>query len=749
MYESLAGFTIRRRWWIVAVTVVLLLAGGLFGVAGVERLAGGGLTDPSSESTKATEVLTDKFNGGSANLVILVSAEKPDTQDAIFRDRVGKIVDELETTRGVSDVQSYLTPGHDALIDESKSRTLITAHVAGEENEALKKVAAIKDSVQHVESEPRVVVTGALALQLALEESVTSDLSKSESIAIPILLIALVIVFGAVVAAALPLMMGLAAILSTLGVLGILTLATDVSMFALNLTTALGLGLAIDYALLIVSRFRLELDDCHDVDSAIIRTVASAGRTVVWSAATVAVSLSALLIFPQFFLRSFGYAGVAIVVTSAVIAVVLLPALLAILGRRVNKGRVPWSRRQTSDVENGIWYRRAIRVMQRPVIVAVPIVLVLLALGVPFLSVQFGLFDNRVLAEGNVTREASEEITRSFDSNYGESVFVALPDTGKTGSNEIDEYAAELSELPNVDRVESSAGLYVEGALVMGPTAALQNRFRSGSAEYLIVVSTVPGQSIDGEKLVVDVRETTSPSLAQVAGVGAELVDAKKSIGDHVPWAILIVVIATSILLLLTFRSIFLPIKALILNGMSLSAVYGLMVVIFQDGALSSILGFTPTGMLNLSMPILMFCIAFGLSMDYEVFLVTRIQEEKLAHGVSDEIAVATGLQRTGGIITAAASLMTIVFVSFATSGVMVIKLFGLGVAVAVLTDAVVIRPFLVPAFMKLAGRANWWLPVWLDRILPRIGEPSGEVSASSAKACGVRPEDGRPGVIR
>jgi RND superfamily putative drug exporter len=488
---------------------------------------------------------------------------------------------------------------------------------------------------------------------------------------------------------------------------------TEVSIFALNLTTALGLGLAIDYALFVVSRFREELAGGWSPQQAAARTIQTAGRTVLFSAGTVAVSLAAMLVFPLSFLRSFGYAGIAVVALAAVGAVVILPALLAVLGHRIERLRV--RRVKPTPEGSGIWHRIATTVMRRPVPIATVVVALLVVLGTPFLRVEIGPSDDRVLAPGSAARQVGDALRDDFDAFEAGSLSV-LADGGDT--SQAHATAVELSGLENVARVDGPSGSYVGGVLV-APAGPASARFMTDTGFYLSVVPSVDPGSAAAERLVADVR--AADAGLQVAGQTAGLVDTKEALFDALPWAIGIIAVVTFVVLFLMFGSVLVPTKAVVLNLLSLSATFGSLVWVFQDGNLADVLGFTPTGVLDLTMPILMFCIAFGLSMDYEVFLLSRIKEEHDA-GADNERAVAMGLERTGRIVTAAAVLIAVVFVAFATSGVTMIKMFGFGMTLAVLVDAFLIRATLVPAFMRLAGAANWWAPGWMRSIHRRFG---------------------------
>jgi RND superfamily putative drug exporter len=421
------------------------------------------------------------------------------------------------------------------------------------------------------------------------------------------------------------------------------------------------------------------------------------------------------------FMRSFGYAGVGVAATAAFGAIVLLPALLAVLGRRVDKGRV-FHRRPVVDGE-GIWHRIAVFVMRRPIPVATTVIVVLLLLGAPFLGIRLGLPDDRVLGTGADVREAHQILRDEFTAGEAATIQVVVPALADPAAAEGDiaEYAAELSTVDGVARVDALTGSYLDGAAVAGPNAA-SLRFANEGGTWLSVVPAVEPLSEDGEDVVHAVRDLDAPfGEVLVGGQSAALVDSKDVVFERLPWAIALIAVTTFVVLFMLFGSLLVPIKALVLNVLSLTATFGAMVWIFQEGHGSGLLGFTATGTIAVSMPILMFCIAFGLSMDYEVFLLSRIKEEH-DNGSDTVRSVAMGLERTGRIVTAAAVLIAVVFIAFATSEVSFMKMFGIGLTLAVLVDAFLIRSTLVPAFMRVAGSANWWAPGPLRRFHDRYG---------------------------
>jgi len=726
-----------RRLVLVGAVLLFLTAGGLGGNV-AQQLSSGGFEDPSSESYRADQVLMERFDSGVPNLVLLVTApERPGGEaPAVDAPQVAAqgqaLTEAVEALPVVTDVVSYWSIGSQApLRSEDGTHALVVGRILGSTDQMQDRVAQIRPQIEAAAGDLDVEVTGFAEGFRQAADQIEHDLLRAELIAVPITLVLLLFVFRGVVAAALPLAVGALTVVSTFLVLRLLNEVTEVSVFALNLTTAMGLGLSIDYALFVVNRFREELDHGHEPWTAVARTVRTAGRTVAFSAGTVAASLLALLVFPVAFLKSFAYAGVAVATLAGLFSVVVLPAMLAALGPRVNALPLRLRRRLDRPEEEGFWYRTASRVMARPFGIATSVVVVLVVAGLPFLGIELGLPDDRVLPKSAPARAAADVIREEFSSNEAGASSIVATDVGDTSSPEvrqaIDGYARELSRIEGAERVDAMTGIYVRGEQVLdGATAAAMapevvERFQSPDSMYVSVVPDHEPNSPRGEEFVADIREVEAPYDVMVTGQAAQLVDSKAALFDRMPLALLIVAGITFVLLFLLFGSIVVPLKALLLNVLSLSATFGAMVWIFQDGHGAGLFDVIPTGTVDASTPILMFCVAFGLSMDYEVFLLSRIKEEHDA-GADDRRAVALGLERTGRIVTAAAVLIAVVFVAFATSEVTFIKLFGLGLALAVLMDAFVIRGTLVPAFMRLAGGANWWAPAPLRRLHDRFG---------------------------
>ena len=558
-----------------------------------------------------------------------------------------------------------------------------------------------------------------------------------ESIAIPLSFLVLVWVFGGLIAAALPVAIGGMAIFGALAVLRTISFATDVSIFALNLTTAMGLALAIDYTLLIISRYRDELADGADRDVAVMRTVVTAGRTVLFSATTVALSMAVMVLFPMHVLKSFAYAGVAVVAFAAFAAVVVTPAALVLLGDRLDSADVRrlvrrlFGRTEPAPrpLQQQFWYRWTRFVIRRAAPVGLAGVAFLMFLGLPFLGVKWGFPDDRVLPSSASAHEVGDQMRDDFVVNSETAVTIVIPDTNHLTGNEIEQYAAALSRVPDVSAVSTPTATYVAGAAVGRQSAPAGQT--QGSA-FLTVDSTAPLFSDRSETQLDRLHAVPTPGGKQVDFAGTAQInrDSVDAIASRLPLVLGLIAGIMFVLLFLLTGSVVMPLKALVLNVLSLTAAFGAMVWIFQDGHLGGF-GTTPSGILVANIPVLLFCIAFGLSMDYEVFLVSRIREFWLASGAADnDESVARGIARTGRVVTAAALIMSISFAALIASNVSFMRMFGLGLTLAVLVDATLVRMVLVPAFMHILGRRNWWAPAPLVRLHKLLGLNDGHSAA-------------------
>ncbi|MFE3544223.1 MMPL family transporter [Nocardia sp. NPDC059177] len=735
MLTRIAHAAVARPRLVVAVALLLMVLSGAIGATVHSHMKSGGFVTADLDSVQASQYLSEHFPGSEPNYVLLVTApDGPDSPAA--RAAADQAIAELRTHDWVSGVQSYWEARPDlrqALVSNDNQQALILASIEGDDAELPVRAAELTEQIQ-VDG-PVTIRAGGLAASFAdINTQISKDLVIAEAIAIPVTGLLLALVFGSVVAAALPIAIGLFAIAAALGILRVLTSVADVSIFALNMTTALGLALAIDYSLFIVSRYREELAAGATPTAAVIRSIQTAGRTVVYSALVVALSLSALLVFPQYFFKSFAYAGIAVVAAATAAAVIVLPALLILVGDRINAGdlRAPLRKllrrpaRQEKEPQQTFWYRLVVAVMKRPLPIALATTAFLLLLGSPFLGVQFGYPDDRSLPTEVASREVGDVLRTQFDADMASSATIVLPEFRGTPA-ELDAYARELSKVPDVPAVLSSAAVYRNGLRI---AAGVPEMSDAQAGSFLSVGTTLDPYSDAGADQLDTLRAVPAPSKALITGPAALNQDSVDAIVGKLPLAGALIAITTLVLLFLFTGSVVLPVKALALNMLSLAATFGAMVWIFQEGHLSGLLGFTATGTLNLAMPILMFSLAFGASMDYEVFLLSRIREEWLAGPKTTDgntEAVAMGVARTGRIFTAAALLMSIVFLGVATSGVSMMKLFGLGCALAVISDATVIRGLLAPALMRMMGRWNWWAPKPLVALHNRFGLSESE----------------------
>ncbi|MGH3677194.1 MAG: MMPL family transporter [Mycobacterium sp.] len=756
MLHRIARLAIAAPRAVIIVAALLTVGLGIFGLPVAKHLSASGFQDPTSESSRATEMLTDKFRQGDVQLLIVVSS--PDGVDSQRAKAAGvDIVDQLQRSPHVADVSSPWTappPAAADLISKDRTAGLIVAGIVGDEADQQKYAKELSDQVAQDRDGVTVQSGGAAMVNIQITNQSQHDLLLMESFAIPLSFLVLVWVFGGLLAAALPVAAGLMAILGGLAVLRLISFATDVSIFALNLTAAMGLALAIDYTLLMISRFREELADGAGRDEALTRMMITAGRTVVFSATTVALSMAVLVLFPMHFLKSFAYAGVATVAFAAAAAIVVTPAALVLLGDRLDSLDVRrlarrvspasgWAHRlrgecphggpdpQPKPVERQFWYRSARCVMHRAIPLGLAGVALLLLLGAPFLGVRWGFPDDRVLPSSASAHQVGDQLRRDFAANTDTAVTVVLPDAAGVSAGDIDRYAADLSAVPDVSAVSAPTGTFVAGRPVGPPSAPAGQA--AGSA-FLTVDSTAPLFSERSEAQLDRLHAVPGPAGRQVDMTGTAQInrDSVDAITTRLPLVLGLIAVIMFVLLFLLTGSVVVPLQGLVLSILSLTAAFGAMVWIFQDGHLGA-LGTTSTGTLVANIPVLLFCIAFGLSMDYEVFLVSRIREFWLASGrtrADIDQSVALGIARTGRIITAAALIMSISFAALIFADVSVLRLFGVGLTLAVLVDATLVRMVLVPAFMHVMGQSNWWAPGWMAALHRRLGLNDGHTPA-------------------
>jgi len=699
MFERIGTLVVTRaRWVLVAGTLGLVVAAYL-GLGAFSKLQTEGFDDPGSESSRAAKVLDSKF-GGDADFVFLVTADVGSVDTAAAHAAGASLTDRLRHDPELTDVASYFDTDATALRSRDGRHAVILASLSDSAGDSA--AGDVVDRYAGDHGGAKVRVGGQEGVSQEVSSQIGRDLGFGESIAIPLILVLLLLAFGNVVGALITLTVGMIAIIGTFAELSVLGGLTDVSIYAINLTTGLGLGLAVDYGLLMVARVREERAAGLPGDEAVVRAVATAGRTIVFSAMTVAAALAAMLIFPLYFLRSFAFAGIGVMAITASSAVLLLPAALALLGHRVDAWRLPGVRGIRGG-ETPFWAALAGFVHRRPLLAAAPVLAMLLLAASPLLGISFGTPDDRVLPTSATSRQVGDVLRSDFSGD--ETTAIEAVTTGPVDQAALTAYADRVAGLPGVVRVDTTSA---HGAARVSAVTDLDRRSKAA------------------RDLVADIRDLPGPGGQQtlVGGPTARLVDSLGSIGGRLPYALGWMAIATFVILFLFTGSVVQPLRALVLNAVSMSATIGAMVWVFQEGHLSGLLGFTPMPM-DTSMTVLLFTVAFGLSMDYEVFVLGRIKEmHDLGHGSRE--AVVRGLSRTGRIVTTAAALISISFFAFLVSDVAFIQLFGLGTGLAILVDATLVRGLLLPASMRLLGRAAWWAPSPLRALHRRIGLSDG-----------------------
>ena len=689
MFEKLGSLIVTRKKFIFTLFIALILAAGAIGSSVFGKLDSGGYSDPKSDSAKVFEYLTDEFKVKDPAVVLVV-----ETKNGIISPEASASATRLESQiklePGVESTLSFWSSGGAPSLKSSDGNSaflfIYSESIEWDEVQNLGK--RMQEKYEGNYETLRVYASGTGVFAHAINTKIADDLKISEAISIPLTFIFLVFVFGSLVASAMPLLVGVSAILGSLLIMYLLTLFTGVSVFALNLITGLGLGLGIDYSLLIVNRFREELHAGKSVEDAVRKTVSTAGKTVFYSGLTIVITLASLMLFPLMFLKSFGYAGVTVVIMAVLGSLVALPALLAILGTRINKAVV--RKGAIAPKEDGRWAQTARFVMRRPVAVVTLSLILLTVLAAPIKDIVFTQVDSRVLPASNPAAAASQIISERFPGQEGNPIEIVVPN-GAQITNQIDQFTSEVAK--------------VDGIVRIGQLQTYGNDVR------VTAIHEMSPRTPDAERLINEIRDLPSPEGTLIGGVAADYADTQNGIARTMPWALLWIVIGVLLLLFVFTGSIILPIKAVILNILSLAATLGAITWIFVHGNLQWLVGeFTVTNAVDTGSIILVAVVAFGLSMDYELFLLSRIKEEHDA-GKSNIESVAIGLQRSARIITAAAGLLAIVFASFMLSGVTSIKMLGFGVAFAIILDATLVRALLVPALMRLFGERNWWAP--------------------------------------
>lgn len=714
--KRLGKFLVRNSKKSLFGFIAVILLSSFWGFQSFGALKSGGYDDPGSDSARVVELLREDFDQASAEVVMVV--DFADGADSLASKETTKnLAAELETIAGVEEVTSYYTLGSPASLRSDDGKAVYVFVDLDDDAKQAVLGQQILDEFAGEYQTGTVYVAGFAAVNAAINGSIQSDLAAAESVAIPLTVVLLVFVFGSLVAAGLPLMVGGLAIVGSFFFVWVSTLFTDTSIFALNLITGLGLGLGIDYALLMVNRFREERAAGNSVENSVRKTVETAGRTVLFSGLTVAIVLASMAFFPQYFLKSFALGGVVVVILAVAGALFALPAMLNLIGDKVNS--ISFKRSEPKTGDTGAWAAVARFVMKRPV----PILLVTL-IGLGGLvslgnGVQFGQVDDRILQQSNPVVVANNVVRDRFSGREGAPIEIIIE--GAT-ADDIAEYVISLSTLPNIVRVQSTSGIASDGQLDEGYAPAFE-AYADGKYQRIVAIHDIESRSPAGVVLTDEVRELTANGhKILVGGSAAVYTDSQRGIEHALPLVITWIVLFTLLLLFLFTGSVLLPIKAVILNILSLGATLGFITWVFMGGHLKWLIGdFFVTGTVDTSTTVLIAVVAFGLSMDYELFLLSRIKEQHDA-GLGTTESVAVGLQKSGRIITAAALVLAFSFIGFTTSGVTIMKALGLGIAFAILLDATVVRALLVPALMRLFGQANWWAPRWMKKIYKKVG---------------------------
>jgi uncharacterized membrane protein YdfJ with MMPL/SSD domain len=697
MFDAIARMISRHPWRVAISGLAFAAICGVFGGPVAGLLQGGGFNDPGAQSTSAANRLEAatgiRPDGG---VIVVVKTGQPVSSD-VTKQEVDRVTQIIAADPGVKGAVNYFNTGSSALVSNDVTETLVIGQLRSmSDTEAGAAGARIQAALA---GDPAVKVGGFGLANTQVQAQVSADLAHAEELAFPILFLLSLWVFRGAVAALLPLLVGGVTILGSFLGLRLVTLETPLSIFALNLVTGMGLGLAIDYSLFMVSRFREELGAGRSTDEALRRTLNTSGRTILFSSLTVAAAVASLMVFPEKFLFSMGVGGVLVALIACGVSLLVLPAVLTLLGPRVN-ALAPRSWQRPLEVGDGFWYRLSHFVIRRPLPVAIGGAAVLLILGLPFTGVKFTSVDASVLPTSASSRQVSDILANDFPASSRSTIYVIADAPADTGA-QVQSLADQIKSMPAVTGVD------------VAPAGTGHWRLDVHTSEGGLAASTLD--------VVKSIRSLQSPLHLEVGGSSATFIDLQASLASNLPMAIAIVMTATVLLLFLMTGSLLLPLKAVVMNALTLSAAFGVLVFIFQDGNLSGLLDFTSQGALESTQPVLLFAIVFGLSTDYGVFLLSRIKEARDA-GESNSEAVAIGLGRTGRVVTAAALLFCVAIGAFATSQIVFIKELGIGTAAGVILDATIVRALLVPSLMGLLGKWNWWAPSPLRRIHNRIG---------------------------
>ena len=702
--RSVGEYIVRHSKLILFGFVGLIALSTIWGFGVFSNLKGGGYDNPNSDSALVSEILAEDFKVDAAEVLVLVDlpgrADEANSSGVPqYFDLVQQLSDEFAAIDGVVEVLNYYTLGQPpTLISEDGKLIYVLVDIDNSISQS-PVVAQIVDGYTGDYLGAEIHVAGFGAVTKAINETIEHDLIRAEIIAVPIVLMLLIFVFGSLVSAGLPLFVGGMAILGSFFVVWAVSEITDVSIFALNLITGLGLGLGIDYSLLVVNRFREERALGNTIGDATVNTVASAGKTVLFSGLTVAVVMLSMSFFPQYFLQSFALAGFTVVSLAVVGAAIALPAMLNLLGDRVNS--LSLFKRDLAPKDKGFWEKIARFTMRKPLQILFVTLVGLASMFSLSQSVVFGQVDDRVLPKDSPAHVASDLLRERFDGRSSSPIEILV----KGSDQEITDYVTLLKDQPDISM-----------AFIV-PTQESTDWVRVNA------ITELEPRSPEGYDQTVALRNLeTSLDQVVIGGGGAYYTDSQQGIEQALPFALAWVLISTFILLFLFTGSVVLPIKAILLNVLSLGAVLGVVSYVFQNGHLQWLLGeYSVTGTIDTSSVVMIAVVAFGLSMDYELFLLSRIKEQHDA-GMNTVNSVALGLQRSGRIITAAALILAVTFGAFASSEVSIMKMLGFGIALAILLDATIVRALLVPALMRLLGSLNWWAPKWMKKLHQKAG---------------------------
>jgi uncharacterized membrane protein YdfJ with MMPL/SSD domain len=731
MFTVVASFVIRWRIVIVVIYAVLVPVALILASSVLTLLKAGGFEDPGRESWQAFEVIQQEFGAGTGDVIALYTIDNGTAYDVDVMAGISSVITRLQAEPQVGTIQSVYTTGLPHFVSSDQTRTFLLIDLLGDEQKKIETFLRLQPefSVDDLE----VQFGGLIPTNHAVFETIRSDLKRAELLAFPLTALVVFLVFGSPASVAILLVMGGSGVLFAFAALRGIVAFHDVSVFAINTIMLLGLGLAVDYSLFLVNRFREELP-ALGVEGAIVRTMETTGRAITFSGITVAASLCGLFVFEQMVLRSLAIGGIVVALGTVVLSLTLVPALLAIAGKRIDAWRVPFlSSVDGAALQHNLWYRTALSVMQRPVMTSVVVAVLLLSLALPFARFTGTIVDWRSLPAGEPVRVTNEILGAEFTPNQGTPHLLLATVSGDALASEnlqrLAALAEQLSKLPGIVRVDSVFTLAPDMSISEATELLMYRDAENVNNEALLaafvknqwmrfsLVSAKPFDDALSQGQVRALRAMSTPDLqVQVAGYAAALIDLKAAVRERTPWMISIIIGVMFLILFMAFGSVTLPIKAIVMSSLSLTASFGAIVWIFQDGRLQTLLNYTPLGFSDITLPLVMLAIVFGLSMDYEVILLSRIREEYLSCRDNSR-AVAIGLARTGRLITSAGALFLVVVAAFAASDMVFMKALGVGMALAILLDITIVRALFVPATMHLMGEWNWYAPMWLKRL--------------------------------